>query len=231
MPGKEKRQWQVDVTFLASSYRCIFGQGCPGVLTEPAPELIQGCCSYGAHASDKKDMRKIEKLAEELGDDEWQFRNRGLQRGVWKSVGKDDWRTRLVDGACVFLNRPGFATGPGLRVAPARRTARQALQRDQADGLLAAPVARGRPRGGGRVDDDDPHRVRPRRLGRGRRGVLLVVHRGEGGVHRRRARLQVDGVRAAAHARRRRVRAGRQVSRRPDGGGTHRRCRTRPKSP
>jgi hypothetical protein len=113
IPGKEKRQWQVDVTFLASSYRCIFGQGCPGVLTEPAPELIQGCCSYGAHAADKKDMRKIEKLAEELGEDEWQFRSRGLQRGVWKSVGKDDWRTRLVDGACVFLNRPGFATGPG----------------------------------------------------------------------------------------------------------------------
>src|SRR6188472_2725348 len=104
VPGKEKRQWQVDVTFLASSYRCIFGQGCPGVLTEPAPELIQGCCSYGAHASDKKDMKKIERLAEELGDDEWQFRKRGLERGVWKSVGKDDWRTRLVDGACVFLN-------------------------------------------------------------------------------------------------------------------------------
>jgi len=96
VPGKEKRQWQVDVTFLASSYRCIFGQGCPGVLTEPAPELIQGCCSYGAHASDKKDMKKIERLAEELGDDEWQFRKRGLQRGVWKSVGKDDWRTTLA---------------------------------------------------------------------------------------------------------------------------------------
>ena len=67
--------------------------GLSGVLTEPAPELIQGCCSYGAHASDKKDMKKIERLAEELGDDEWQFRKRGLQRGVWKSVGKDDWRT------------------------------------------------------------------------------------------------------------------------------------------
>ena len=54
-PGKEKRQWQIDVTFLASHYRCIFGQGCQGVLTEPAPELVHGCCSYGAHASDKKD--------------------------------------------------------------------------------------------------------------------------------------------------------------------------------
>jgi hypothetical protein len=113
--GKEKRQWQVDVTYLASNYRCIFGQGCQGVLTEPAPELIHGCCSYGAHASDKKDMRKIERLAQELTEDDWQFKKVGEKRGIWKCVDKkdDDWRTRLVDGACLFLNRPGFPTGPG----------------------------------------------------------------------------------------------------------------------
>ena len=40
--GKDKRQWQIDVTFLMSSWRCIFGQGCQGVLTEPAPELVAG---------------------------------------------------------------------------------------------------------------------------------------------------------------------------------------------
>jgi hypothetical protein len=113
IPGKEKRQWQIDVTFLASSYRCIFGQGCQGVLTEPAPELVQGCCSYGAHASDKKDRRRVERVARELGDEEWQFKEVGLAKGVWKSIGKGDWRTRLVEDACVFLNRPGFAAGPG----------------------------------------------------------------------------------------------------------------------
>jgi hypothetical protein len=113
VPGKEKKQWQIDVTFLASSYRCIFGQGCQGVLTEPAAELVQGCCSYGAHANDKKDQDKITKLAKKLTDDEWQFRSVGMKKGVWAKVGKDDYRTRLVDDACVFLNRPGFAAGPG----------------------------------------------------------------------------------------------------------------------
>jgi hypothetical protein len=113
VPGKDKKQWQIDVTYLASSYRCIFGQGCQGVLTEPASEMVQGCCSYGAHASDKKDKDKIEKLVKKLTDDEWQFRSVGLKKGVWARVGKDDWRTRLVDDACVFLNRPGFAAGPG----------------------------------------------------------------------------------------------------------------------
>ncbi|HEX5096249.1 MAG TPA: hypothetical protein VFX21_09555 [Acidimicrobiia bacterium] len=113
VPGKEKKQWQIDVTFLASSYRCIFGQGCQGVLTEPAAELVQGCCSYGAHANDKKDQEKITKLAKKLTDEEWQFRAVGMKKGVWAKVGKDDYRTRLVEDACVFLNRPGFAAGPG----------------------------------------------------------------------------------------------------------------------
>jgi hypothetical protein len=113
IPGKERRQWQIDVTFMTSSWRCIFGQGCQGVLTEPAPELVQGCCSYGAHASDKADREKVAKLAKRLTDDEWQFRKVGLKKGVWASTGKEDWRTRLVDDACIFLNRPDFAAGPG----------------------------------------------------------------------------------------------------------------------
>ena len=32
---------------------------------------------------------------------------------MWAKVGKDDYRTRLVDDACIFLNRPGFAAGAG----------------------------------------------------------------------------------------------------------------------
>ena len=114
VPGKDKKQWQIDVTFLASSYRCIFGQGCQGVLTEPAAELVQGCCSYGAHASDKKDQDKITKLAKKLSEDEWQFRDVGMKKpSVWVKVAKDEYRTRLHKGACIFLNRPGFAAGPG----------------------------------------------------------------------------------------------------------------------
>ena len=113
VPGKERKQWQIDVTFLMSSWRCIFGQGCQGVLTEPAPELVEGCCSYGAHESDEKVKEKVEKLAKRLGDDEWQFKSVGLKKGVWKKAGKDEWQTRLHKDACVFLNRPDFEAGPG----------------------------------------------------------------------------------------------------------------------
>lgn len=113
VPGKERKQWQIDVTFLASNWRCVFGQGCQGVLTEPAGELVHGCCSYGAYESEKKIKEKVEKLARKIGDDEWQFKKIGLKKGVWASAGKDEWRTRLHDDACVFLNRTDFEAGPG----------------------------------------------------------------------------------------------------------------------
>jgi hypothetical protein len=117
-PDEEGRRWQIDVTFLLSRWQCIFGRGCQGVLTEPAPELVHGCCSYGAHFSDKKDRDAVVKMSRKLGDDEWQFARIGRKKGIYAKVGKNDdgspdWRTRLVKDACIFLNRPGFGSGPG----------------------------------------------------------------------------------------------------------------------
>jgi hypothetical protein len=112
-PRRKKHVWHVDVTFLTSRWTCIFGAGCQGVLTEPAPELVHGCCSYGAHASDARDRKQVEKAAAALGPDEWQFQRRGREKGIWKKVAKGDYKTRMVDGACIFLNRVGFPAGPG----------------------------------------------------------------------------------------------------------------------
>ena len=116
-PREDGRTWQIDITFMLSSWDCIFGAGCQGVYTEPAPEMIQGCCSYGAHFSDRADRLHVEKLAKELHDEFWQFakigRKQGIAAKIGKHDGKADWRTRLVDDACIFLNRPGWKTGPG----------------------------------------------------------------------------------------------------------------------
>ncbi|TMK64245.1 MAG: hypothetical protein E6G60_07175 [Actinobacteria bacterium] len=117
-PKEKGRRWQVDVTFLLSSWRCIFGQGCKGVLDKPAPELSLGCCSYGAHFTDREDRDHIVKLAKKLSPDVWQFAQAGKRKGIFAKAGKDEdgrteWRTRLVDDACVFLNRVGFEAGPG----------------------------------------------------------------------------------------------------------------------
>jgi hypothetical protein len=118
---KEERTWVFDVTFLTSNWKCIFGQGCQGVLTGPSPELAQGCCSYGAHFVDKKDARRVEKIAATLTPEEWQ--NHGAKKQVLRTNKDGELVTRLVDDACIFLNRPGFATGPGcaLHVAALNR--------------------------------------------------------------------------------------------------------------
>lgn len=113
---EEERTWVFDVTFLTSSWTCIFGEGCQGVLTAPAPELVHGCCSYGAHMVDKDDLRRVEKAAATLTADQWQLRRKGRKDDELNVVKKNkhgETVTRLVDGACIFLNRPGFAGGPG----------------------------------------------------------------------------------------------------------------------
>jgi len=112
-PDDPKRNWVVDVTWLTSTWRCLFGCGCQGVLTAAAPEMEQGCCSYGAHFSDEADRDRVLAAARDLRADEWQHQAPGLRRGVTARLARGGWRTRLVDGACVFLNRPGFPAGAG----------------------------------------------------------------------------------------------------------------------
>ena len=54
-----EQTWMIDATFLRSNWTCIYGNGCQGVLDDPAPELHQGCCSYGAHFIDKEDLASV----------------------------------------------------------------------------------------------------------------------------------------------------------------------------
>ncbi len=115
-----------DVTFLLSTWTCLFGRGCMGVLTGPAPELSHGCCTYGAHFVDKDDRKKIKRLATELTDDEWQFRAVADELGgpIHKN-GTGEWVTHTVDDACIFLNRVDSPMGAGCALHLA------ALHRDE----------------------------------------------------------------------------------------------------
>ena len=81
------------------------------MLTGPAPELVQGCCSYGAHLVNKKDARRVEKAAATLTPEEWQ--NHGTKKSVIHENKSGETVTRLVDDACIFLNKPDFPGGVG----------------------------------------------------------------------------------------------------------------------
>ena len=109
----EERTWVFDVTFLTSNWTCIFFNGCQGVLTGPAEELVQGCCSYGAHFTDDDDVARVVAAAQTLTPDQWQFHRQGRQRGVVRTTPKGETVSRLVQDACIFLNRPDFPGGPG----------------------------------------------------------------------------------------------------------------------
>ena len=107
----ENKTWLFDATFLRSSWLCIFGRGCQGILTAPTPELSQGCCSMGAWFTDEEDVAKVTRHAALLTDDNWQFRKKAGDK-IWRQRG-DDQTSRLVDDACIFLNRPDFHRGAG----------------------------------------------------------------------------------------------------------------------
>jgi hypothetical protein len=103
-----------DVSFLTSNWRCIFGEGCKGVLEHDATELGQGCCSHGAHFADGPDRKRVLRHAERLSSEQWQLREVAERAGgpVERAEG-GGWTTRTHDDACIFLNRPDFALGAG----------------------------------------------------------------------------------------------------------------------
>ncbi len=116
--------WLFDLTFLTSNHECIFGRGCPGVLTELAPEHELGCCSYGAHLIDDQDRRSVQERIALLDRSEWQFADKAQELGgAIHQTGDGEWVTRIIDDACIMANRPGFVHGAGcaLHQAAERR--------------------------------------------------------------------------------------------------------------
>lgn len=114
----EHRTWLFDATFLRSNYMCIYGCGCKGIGPEPAPELEQGCCSFGAHFADAADVANVETRFERVSAEHMQFHATAVAEGFTMPGEPDDEGeptvvSRLVDDACIFLNRPGFPGGAG----------------------------------------------------------------------------------------------------------------------
>lgn len=115
--------WRFEREFLTSNWTCLFGRGCHGILERPAAELNQGCCSLGAHFGDgepgRAEAMNVGAYAAMLDPAGFQFHavahgpddpDTGAN-GVFGDAERT--HTRVVDGACIFLNRPGFAGGEG----------------------------------------------------------------------------------------------------------------------
>jgi hypothetical protein len=110
--------WRFEREFLESNWTCLFGRGCKGILPVAAEDLSQGCCSLGAHFGDgpagQDEAKQIAAYAALLTPQQWQYHAAGADEAAGGIFGDDERSsTRVVDGACVFLNRPGFAGGEG----------------------------------------------------------------------------------------------------------------------
>ena len=139
----EERTWLMDVTFLASPWRCIYGAGCQGVLTAPAPEQMEGCCSYGAHFTDEADASRVGGGGGEPHRRAMAVPPKGTGQGRARTRdAKGAITTRLVAGACIFLNRPSHPGGIGCALHKAALERGVPASRAQARRLLAAAAAR-----------------------------------------------------------------------------------------
>ncbi|MGQ0626097.1 MAG: hypothetical protein ACT4PP_15795 [Sporichthyaceae bacterium] len=125
-PDDAGQVFRVDLTWLTSRWGCIFGNGCQGIV-EGRPD--DGCCSLGAHFADPDDEKRVRKFAKDLTAADWQLREVGKRKGVFVKDEDGVRKTRVVDGACVFLNRPGFGAGAGCALhTMALRTGREPLE-------------------------------------------------------------------------------------------------------
>ncbi|AZA14490.1 hypothetical protein ACFPVT_04645 [Corynebacterium choanae] len=132
-PEDDHHLFKLDLTWLESHYRCAFGtSACRGI---EAQTPAVGCCNHGAYLTDETDREQLLDAVRRMD------RKRFFQLApaatehylsnaetnpevvepwlVWDELANDDGelepalKTAIVDGACVFANRPGWPTGPG----------------------------------------------------------------------------------------------------------------------
>lgn len=108
--------FRCDITWLTSSWSCIYGNGCQGIYAQTPHD---GCCSEGAMYSDKQDEKRVLKYASKLKRSEWQFydqaqpKRKGGKLNISEVDEDNERKTRNIENGCIFLNRKGYEA-PGF---------------------------------------------------------------------------------------------------------------------
>jgi hypothetical protein len=112
-PEHDHLRYTFDVSFLLSSYTCIYGAGCQGIHPGEQDPVL-GCCTHGAYLNGDDDADELVRLVEEeLDPSTMQYHRKATRKGLLIEDEEGEVHTRTVDGACVFLNRAGFGAGEG----------------------------------------------------------------------------------------------------------------------
>ena len=78
-PSDESQVFKCDLTWLTSQWTCTFGSGCCGIYADRPDD---GCCTLGAHFSDKDDEKPVKRWAKKLDPEHWQFHDEGRKGGI-----------------------------------------------------------------------------------------------------------------------------------------------------
>ena len=129
-PADPLHVFSIDLTWVESHYTCQFGtSACHGIDKQ---QTDVGCCVHGAYMADETDREQLYDAVERMPAKYWQLRPAGVDKYlaeedptelepwlVWDELDGDAGdpepalKTPILDGACIFANRAGWATGAG----------------------------------------------------------------------------------------------------------------------
>lgn len=121
-PDNKGSYLRVHLGFMLSNWSCIYGQGCPGIVSEGEEGVATdiGCCRQGAHIIDPEDLKKVTEHVAMLTDEDWDEENRlQAEKGGWlvtykegeDADGEISTKTRVVNRGCIFANRHTGSVG------------------------------------------------------------------------------------------------------------------------
>ena len=170
-PKEDGRTWQLDVTFLLSSWQCIFGAGCQGVLDREGARAGARLLLLRRVLRRRRRPRPRRAASPRSSPTTSGSSPRTAgPKGIYKKMGRDEdgnreWHTRLVKDACIFLNRVGFAAGPGCALHLHAMNTGQHHSEVKPEVCWQLPLRRVDEEQEDGVGHLDAHRVRARRAG------------------------------------------------------------------
>ena len=99
----EPQVFRCDLTWLTSSWTCIFGSGCRGIYADRPDD---GCCTLGAHFTEDSDLERVRAGVDQLDPTTWQLPIRRTYRTVERPDGTSYLETSIAE-----YGRRGW--GPG----------------------------------------------------------------------------------------------------------------------
>ena len=112
--------WRFERSFFRSNWTCIWGRGCHGIEAEKASEKALGCCSVGAEIDGIDEELTLSATVAALRPELFQYFDAARDGGIFNNP--EHTNTRVIDGGCIFLNRPGFSGGAGCALHLAATT-------------------------------------------------------------------------------------------------------------